>query len=52
MLDMCVLDVFSYENLGYPRRISKHNYTRESTVDLLLISDDTKQQLLLDQRYE
>ena len=27
----------------YPLRISKHNYERESTVTLLLISDDTKQ---------
>ena len=27
----------------YPLRISEHNYKRESTVNLLLISDDTKQ---------
>ena len=27
----------------YPFRITKHNYKRESTVNLLLISDDTKQ---------
>ena len=27
----------------YPLRISKHNYKRECTVNLLLISDDTKQ---------
>ena len=27
----------------YPLRISKHSYKRESTVNLLLISDDTKQ---------
>ena len=33
--------VFDYENLVYPLRISKHNYKRESTVNLLLISDDT-----------
>ena len=32
-----------YENLVYSLRISKHNYKRESTVNLLLISDDTKQ---------
>ena len=32
-----------YENLVYPLRISKHNYKRESTANLLLISDDTKQ---------
>ena len=35
--------VFGYEKLFYPLRISKHNYKRESTVNLLLISDDTKQ---------
>ena len=34
---------FGYENLVYPLRISKHNYKRESTVSLLLISKDTKQ---------
>ena len=33
--------VFGYENLVYPLRISKHNYKRESTVNILLISDDT-----------
>ena len=27
----------------YPLRISKHNYKRESTVNLLIISNDTKQ---------
>ena len=27
----------------YPLRISKHNYKRKSTVNLLLVSDDTKQ---------
>ena len=37
------VNVFDYENLVYPLRISKHNYKRESTVNLLLISDDTKQ---------
>ena len=36
-------NVFGCENLVYPLRISKHNYKRESTVNLLLISDDTKQ---------
>ena len=35
--------VFGYEKLGYPLRISEHNYKRERTVNLLLISDDTKQ---------
>ena len=37
------VNVFGYENLVYPFRISKHNYKRESTVNLLLISNDTKQ---------
>ena len=37
------VDVFGYEKLVDPLRISKHNYKRESTVTLLLISDDTKQ---------
>ena len=37
------VNVFGYEKLIYPLRISKHNYKRESTVNLLLISDDTKQ---------
>ena len=35
--------LFGYEKLVYPLRISKHNYKRESIVNLLLISDDTKQ---------
>ena len=39
---VCV-NVFGYEKLVYPLRISKHNYKRESTANLLLISDDTKQ---------
>ena len=37
------VNVFGYENMVYPFRISKHNYKRESTVNLLLISDNTKQ---------
>ena len=37
------VNVFGYQNLVYLLRISKHNYKRESTVNLLLISDDTKQ---------
>ena len=37
------VNVFGYENLVYPLRISKHNYKRESTVNLLIISNDTKQ---------
>ena len=37
------VNVFAYEKLVYPLRISEHNYKRESTVNLLLISDDTKQ---------
>ena len=37
------LNIFGYEKLVYPLRISKHNYIRESTVNLLLISDNTKQ---------
>ena len=39
---ICV-NVFGYEQLVYPLRISKHNYKCESTVNLLLISDNTKQ---------
>ena len=35
------VNVFGYEKAVYPLRISKHNYKRESTVNLLLISDDT-----------
>ena len=37
------VSVYGYEKLIYPLRISEHNYKRESTVNLLLISDDTKQ---------
>ena len=37
------VNVFGYENLVYPLRISEHNYDRESTVNILLISDDAKQ---------
>ena len=37
------VNVFGYEKLIYPLRISEHNYKRESTVNLFLISDDTKQ---------
>ena len=37
------VNVFGYENLIYSLRIIKHNYKRESTVNLLLILDDTKQ---------
>ena len=37
------VNVFGYEKAVYRLRISKHNYKRESTVNLLLISDDTKQ---------
>ena len=37
------VNVFGYEILIYPLRISKHSYKRESTVNLLLISYDTKQ---------
>ena len=37
------VNVLGYEKLAYPPRLSKHNYKRESTVNLLLISDDTKQ---------
>ena len=37
------VNVFRYEKLVYPLRIRKHNYKRESTDNLLLISDDTKQ---------
>ena len=37
------VNVFGYENLVYPLRLSEHNYKRESTVNILLIADDTKQ---------
>ena len=37
------VNVFDDEKAVYPLRISKHNYKRESTVNLLLISDDTRQ---------
>ena len=37
------VNVFGYEKAVYPLRISEHNYKRESTVNLLLISVDTKQ---------
>ena len=37
------VSVFVYENLIYRLIISKHNYSRESAVNLLLISDDIKQ---------
>ena len=37
------VNVFGYEKAVYPLTISKHNYKRESTVNLLLISDDTEQ---------
>ena len=37
------VNVFGYENMVYPLRISKHNYKRECTVNILLISDNTKQ---------
>ena len=37
------VNVFGYEKLVYPLTISKHNYKGKSTVNILLISDDTKQ---------
>ena len=37
------VNIFGYEKLIYPLTISKQNYKRESIVNLLLISDDTKQ---------
>ena len=37
------VNVLGYEKLVYSLRISNHNYKRLSTVNLLLISDDTKQ---------
>ena len=37
------VNVFGYEKLVYPHRLSEYNYKRESIVNLLLISDDTKQ---------
>ena len=38
------VNVFGYEKQVDPLRISEHNYKSESIVNLLLISDDTKQQ--------
>ena len=37
------VNVFGYDKLVYRLRISEHNYKRESTGNLLLISVDTKQ---------
>ena len=37
------VNVVDYEKLINPLRVSEHNYKREITVNLLLISDDTKQ---------
>ena len=37
------VNVFGYEKLVYALKISTHHYKRMSTVNLLLISDDTKQ---------
>ena len=42
------VNIFGYGKLVYPLRLSEHNYTRESTANLLLISDDTKQKLPLE----
>ena len=41
------VNVIGYEKAVYPLRISKHNYKRESTVNILLISDNTKQHYCL-----
>ena len=38
-----LVNVFGYKKLVYRLTISEHNYKRESTINLLLISDDTKQ---------
>ena len=37
------VNVFGYEKAVFPLRINKHNYKHGSTVNILLISDDTKQ---------
>ena len=37
------VNVFGCEKLVYPLSISEHNNKRESNINLLLISDDTKQ---------
>ena len=37
------VNVLGYEKLVYPLRISKHNYKRENTVNLVLMSDVLKQ---------
>ena len=36
------VNVLGYDKLVYPPRISENNYKRESTVNLILISHDTK----------
>ena len=41
------VNVLGYEKLVYPLRVSEHNYKRESTVNLLFISDDAKQHYCL-----
>ena len=41
------VNVFGFEKLLYPLRISKHNYKRENTVILLLISNDILQHYFL-----
>ena len=46
------VNVFGYEKLVCPHIISRHNYKRESTINLLLISRRHKTTLLLDQRYK
>ena len=45
------VNVFGYENLVYSLRISKHNYKRESTVNLINFRRN-KTTLLLDKRYK
>ena len=37
------VNVCDYEKLVDPLRVSEHNFKREITVNLLFISDDTKQ---------
>ena len=46
------VNVFGYENLVYPLRISEHNYKRESTVNLSINFRRYNTTLLLNQRYK
>ena len=49
---LITVNIFVYEKLVNPLRISDNNYKRVSSANLLLISDTTKTLLLLDQIYK